>query len=121
MKKALSFMALALVSIGTWAFYPKSAADEATGYMLLTLRNGAGRPMLVLTPPTGEPEEITLSKQDKSAYRYESQLVKKLNELRAQGWVVVQMQSSDALMPGTTYPAVSTDIVSTKTFLLEKR
>lgn len=107
-----------LALISSLTFYPKSATEA--GYMLLTLRTG-GRPTLVAISPTGEQHEYLLVRKTKGQHTYQAQLMLHLNKLRQQGWEVVQMQTTEAVLPNTQYPLLDTDTFTTLTFLLEKR
>jgi hypothetical protein len=118
MKKSILYLFALLAIYSSLAFHPKPTSEE--GYMLLTLHTG-GRPKLVSISPTGEQQEHPLIKKTKGSYDYHAQLMLKLNELRQQGWTVVQMQTTESVVPDLQHPLLSPDKLNTLTFLLEKR
>ncbi|WBA40460.1 hypothetical protein [Hymenobacter canadensis] len=118
MKKSILYLFAVLAIVSSLAFHPKPTTEA--GYMLLTLHTG-GRPALVSISPTGEQQQYPLLKKAKGSYDYHAQLMLKLNELRQQGWTVVQMQTTEAVVPDIQYPLLGPDKFATLTFLLEKR
>lgn len=118
MKKSILYLFAVLAIVGSLAFRTKPTFEE--GYMLLTLHTG-GRPALVSISPTGEQQEYPLIKKTKGSLDYQAQLMIKLNELRQQGWTVVQMQNTESVVPDLQHPLLSPDKLNTLTFLLEKR
>jgi hypothetical protein len=119
MKKLFPVLVLLLVAVGCWAFYPKSAAES--GYMMLTLEVPVmGRATLVTISPTGEQAKISLNHKLEGPARYQSQALIKLNELRSQGWEVVQMQAASTPVANTRVPTLGPDIMISQTYLLHK-
>ncbi|AIZ64659.1 hypothetical protein PK28_15050 [Hymenobacter sp. DG25B] len=119
MKKLFPVLALLLVAVGCWAFYPKNAAEP--GYMMLTLEVPVtGRATLVTISPTGEQAKLTLDRKLDGPAPYQAQTLIKLNELRAQGWEVVQMQAANTPVANTRIPSLGPDIMISQTFLLYK-
>ncbi|RTQ49230.1 hypothetical protein EJV47_13875 [Hymenobacter gummosus] len=115
MNKALLAAALLLTVLACWAFYPKPV-DE-TGYMTVTLYiNGSSRGDLVVTAPDGTVTAQDLGRQ-KSLTQMRGLLLVKVNELRRQGWQVVQMAPNRII--GTF--ASGTDTYYEDVYLLEKR
>ncbi|PJJ54796.1 hypothetical protein [Hymenobacter chitinivorans] len=119
MKRILVAPILLAVALGSWAFYPKTAA--APEYMELSMSSDGGKPTLVMISPTGEVTEQKLTTKAKGDYRYRALLLVKLNELRAQGWTVAQMQQTKTSTPDLQHPLLGPDVVSTATYLLERR
>ncbi|WP_303310342.1 hypothetical protein [Hymenobacter sp. BT730] len=119
MKKLFPVLTLVLAAIASWAFYPKSAAEP--GYMMLTLEVPVtGRATLVTISPTGEQAKISLNHKLEGPARYQSQALVKLNELRSQGWEVVQMQAESTPVANTRIPSLGPDIMISQTYLLRK-
>ncbi|MCB2407191.1 hypothetical protein [Hymenobacter lucidus] len=119
MKKILAVPALLAMALGTWAFYPKTAA--APEYMELTVHASSGKPTLVMIAPNGEVTEEKMTTKAKGDYKYQALLVVKLNELHQQGWSVVQMQHTETSTPDLQHPLLGPDVVRTATYLLERR
>ncbi|MCB2376071.1 hypothetical protein LGH70_00645 [Hymenobacter sp. BT635] len=119
MKKLLPIPVLLVLAAVSWAFYPKAAPTPE--YMELSMHSSAGKPILVMISPTGEVTEEKLVTKTKGAYKYQAQLLVKLNELRAQGWTVVQMQTTETSTPDLQHPLLGPDVVRTATYLLERR
>ena len=105
MKKVFLSAALALAVAGSWAFYPKQASQSAYMQLLATYTNGKAE--LVLVPSEGVATETSVKEANASLAR--TKLVSKLNELRKDGWRVVQMASS-----------FSSNRAFEETYLLEK-
>lgn len=120
MKNLLLFLAIALVAIGSWAFYPKAPATS--GYMAVI---GSGRPgktgsaEITILHPDGrrqvqELSKVYVSKEGPSAagaleiHHAELQAV---NKLYAQGWKLVHVVQS------TVGAGASTETV----YMLEKK
>ncbi|UOQ72369.1 hypothetical protein [Hymenobacter cellulosilyticus] len=118
MKKIFVTAILAVVALGSWAFYPKTAA--APEYMQLSVYGGSGRPVLVIISPRGEVTEETLTTKAKGEYKYQALVLMKLNELRAQGWTVAQMQQTETRNPDPEHPMLSPNVVTTAVYLLER-
>lgn len=119
MKKLLPVLALLLVAIASWAFYPKNTAER--GYMTLTLEVPViGRATLVTISPTGEQDKLTLDRKLEGPAPYQAQTLIKLNELRTQGWEVAQMQATNTPVPNTRIPSLGPDVMISQTFLLHK-
>ncbi|TGE22022.1 hypothetical protein E5K00_17365 [Hymenobacter aquaticus] len=119
MKNILLLAGLLLAALGSWAFYPKAAATPE--YMQLSLYSSAGKPTLVMISPTGEVTQEKLLTKTKGEYKYQAQLLVKLNELRGLGWQVVEMQQTETSTPDLQHPLLGPDVVSTATYLLERR
>jgi hypothetical protein len=119
MRKVFLSAALALAVAGSWAFYPKAATDSA--YMVLSVRVPAsGRPSLVSIAPNGTETPETLNFK-RPAHSIRSQAVVKLNELRSQGWSVVQMTSAEDYVQELNNPSLSPSQTLTETYLLERK
>ncbi|TGE27040.1 hypothetical protein [Hymenobacter metallicola] len=119
MRNVFFVSALLLVALGSWAFYPRSGA--AGGYMQVSMYAGSGKPVLVTISPSGEVTEEKLTTKAKGDYKYQALLLVKLNELRSQGWTVVDMQQTETSTPNLNYPLLGPDVVSSATYLLERR
>jgi len=120
MKKVVLAALLLVVAVGSWAFYPKAPADSA--YMLLSLEVPYdGRPSLVTTMPNEEETSQRLDLKAKPTRSAQAQLLGKLNELRSQGWTVVQMTSSEDYVQNINFPLIAPAKASKETYLLEKR
>jgi hypothetical protein len=119
MKKLLIIPALCLLALGSWAFYPRTAAPAE--YMELSVHNGGGRPTLVMISPAGQVTEEKLTAKIKGDYKYQAQVVVRLNELHSLGWTVVQMQQTETRTPDLEHPLLSPDVVRTAIYLLERR
>jgi hypothetical protein len=114
-KKLLLGFALLLTALASGAFYPKPA-DES-GYMTVTLYiNGNGRGDIVVTTPDGAFTSQDLGRI-KSTAHMRGQTLLKVNELRRQGWQVVQMTPNHVI--GTF--ASGTNTYYEDVYLLEKR
>jgi hypothetical protein len=120
MKKISLAVTLLLVVVGSWAFYPKAPAEP--GYMQLSVRvSYSGKPSLVAIAPDGEETSYTLDSKSKPTRSLQSQALVKLNELRSQGWTVVQMTSNENYVLDANHPLLSPDRAFRETYLLEKR
>lgn len=104
MKKVLLLLALSLLALGAWAFYPQAAAPK--GYLMLigSGRAGAssGVPELTTVWPDGRREVQTLPKiktgtdrnTTMAAVELHQAEVLKLNSLYAQQWRLVSVAQS---------------------------
>lgn len=120
MKQAILIALLLVVAVGSWAFYPKAAADST--YALLSLEMPYdGRPSLLTTMPNEEETSIRLDLKAKPTRSAQAQLLSKLNELRSQGWTVVQMTSTENYVQNINFPLIAPAKASKETYLLEKR
>jgi hypothetical protein len=115
MKKVFLSAALALAVAGSWAFYPKATA-ESGGYMMLTAYSFDGRGTIVTTAPDGKVSIVQIKEADAPLARAKTLL--KLNELRRDGWQVVQM--TDPNSPQTSNGSYYDNSFNEK-YLLEKR
>ena len=99
MKKVFLSAALALAVAGSWAFYPKAPAD-ASGYMMVIGRfSGSafgGKNTLSTISPDGQiqtqeadAKSDTLNKVANSFDQMHLNELKRITELRLQGWHVV--------------------------------
>jgi hypothetical protein len=120
MKKIAFAVTLLLVVIGSWAFYPKAPAE--TGYMQLSLSVPySGKPSLVTIAPNGEEISHPLDSKSKQARSFRAQALIKLNELRSQGWTVMQMTATENYVQNANFPLLSPDQAFRETYLLEKK
>jgi hypothetical protein len=120
MKKISFAITLLLVVVGSWAFYPKAPAEP--GYMQLSLSVPySGKPSLVTIAPNGEEISHLLDSKSKPARSFRAQALIKLNELRSQGWTVVQMASTENYVQNINFPLISPDQAFRETYLLEKK
>ena len=121
MKKTGVYSAALLALFVSLSFYPKPkpAADPAAGYMMVVLRTGVNAALVIISA-AGEATETHFDRKDKTPYAQQAQLVRKLNELRRQGWTVVQMRTTESVVPNVNYPLLSPDVYASQTFLLEK-
>lgn len=112
MKKTASLAALLLTALGTWAFYPESAAP--TGYLTVM---GSGRqgttydgPELTTIWPDGKKEVKVLPAIKVGTDRFSTAAavelhraeLLKINSLYAQGWRVVSVAQSTVGVGATT-------------------
>ena len=112
MKKTLLFIAVGLVTAGSWAFYPKAAAP--TGYLMVV---GSGRPGTTSSVPeitTIQPDgtrqvqrlpDIKIgTERNSTAAAVEMHRVEllKINALVAQGWRVAHVTQSTVGVGATT-------------------
>ncbi|MBF9239141.1 hypothetical protein I2I05_17185 [Hymenobacter sp. BT683] len=114
MKKAFLAAALALAVAGSWAFAPNE--NQPGTYMQLDAYNVDGRGTLIITAADGKVNMIQVKEADAPLGR--SKTLLKLNELRHDGWQVVQM--TDRNTPSTTNGNYYNNTFS-ETYLLEKR
>jgi hypothetical protein len=121
MKKAFPFAALLLAAAGSWAFYPKAPA-EPTGYMMVigsaTFSGFTSKAEVTVVDPAGKTTVEDVDARNSSAKKITESLtalhqveLKKLNELKQQGWNIVQ----------TTAQTISPPAMLTTTYVLEKR
>ena len=117
MKKVFLSAALALAVAGSWAFYPKAAA-ETDGYMMVVARIDYQRAAIVTTAPDGQkttqevPGKIYPSlEKTVAAYEtlHEAELLK-LNSLKSNGWKIVT----------TTQSGLSSNTIVEAVYILEK-
>ena len=122
MKKTSIYLAALLALFVSLAFYPKPkpTADPDAGYMMVVLRTGVNAALVTISA-AGEAAETRFDRKDRTPYAQQAQLVRKLNELRRQGWTVVQMRTTESVVPNVNYPLLSPDIYASQTFLLEKQ
>ena len=94
MKKMFLFAALAFVTAGSWAFYPKAA--EPSGYMMVTSSEASNYSITTISP-SGElinqvvdPKTYNSAKQMVTANQelYKAE-ISKINELKQAGWKVI--------------------------------
>lgn len=119
MRKIFVAASLSVVALGSWAFYPKATA--APEYMQLSMYESSGRPILVVISPRGEVTEERMTTNTRGNYKYQALLLVKLNELRAQGWTVAQMQQTETRNPDPEHPMLSPNVVTTAIYLLERK
>ena len=91
MKKVFLSAALALTVAGSWAFYPNES--QPGNYMQLAAYSEDGRGTIVITTPEGRVSVTQVKEFDSPLAR--AKTVIKLNELRHEGWQVVQMTVAD--------------------------
>lgn len=112
MKKLVLLVALALTAVGSWAFYPNSAAPS--GYLMVV---GSGRPgpssdvpEITVIQPSGESQVQRLPNIKVGAERnttaaavelHRAELLK-VNSLVAQGWRVAHVTQSTVGVGATT-------------------
>ena len=96
MKKVFLSAALALAVAGSWAFYPKAAAEPA-GYMMVVSNVSLSGSDITLNTFTSDGQRAeTLVPSTKMRYRFtdmHSAEVLKLNQLRREGWRVISTSS----------------------------
>ena len=120
MKKVFLSAALALAVAGSWAFYPKAA--EPTGYMMVigsaTFSGFTSKAEVTLVTPDGKATVEDVDARNGSAKKVTESLtvlhqaeMKKLNELKQQGWKIVQ----------TTSQTISPPAMLTTTYVLERQ
>lgn len=120
MKKIFYLPLLALVAAGSWAFYPKPA--EPSGYMMVigsaTFAGFTSKAEVTIVDATGKAtvEEVdarngTAKKVTESLTVLHQAELKKLNELKQQGWSIIQ----------TTSQTISPPAMLTTTYVLEHR
>ena len=120
MKKVFLSAALALAVAGSWAFYPKAA--EPTGYMMVigsaTFSGFTSKAEVTLVTPDGKATVEDVDARNGSAKKVTESLtvlhqaeMKKLNELKQQGWKIVQ----------TTSQTISPPAMLTTTYVLERK
>ncbi|WP_310392421.1 hypothetical protein [Hymenobacter sp.] len=120
MKKTLLWGTLGLAALGSWAFYPRAAAEP--GYMIVSLRvTNSERPTLVTISPSGEETKDVLNTKTKPVRSLQAQTLAKLNELRNQGWAVAHVTSNGGYVQNANNPALSPDYFFTDNYLLEKQ
>ena len=121
MKKVFLSAALALAVAGSWAFYPKAAA-EPMGYMMVISRfSGSafgGKNTLSTISPDGQiqtqetdAKSGTINKVANSLDQMHFNELKKINELRLQGWQVVN----------STQNSVGGGAITETIYLLDKK
>lgn len=121
MKKVFLSAALTLAVAGSWAFYPKAAADT-TGYMMVISRfTGSGfsakNTLSVITPDgqiqtqEADAKTGTINKVAGSFDQMHLTELKKINELQQQGWRIVN----------STQNSVGNGAITETIHLLEKR
>ena len=122
MKKVFLSAALALAVAGSWAFYPKAAADASGGYMMVISRFSGGgfsaKNTLSVIAPDGQVQTQeadaktgTISKVAGSFDQMHVTELKKINELQLAGWRVVN----------STQNSVGNGAITETIYLLEKR
>ena len=120
MKKVFLSVALALAVAGSWAFYPKAAAEPG-GYMMVISRftgtGFSGKNTLSVVAPDGQIQtqetDVKAGNVIKVANSFDQMHLselKKINELRLQGWRVVN----------STQNSVSGGAITETIYLLEK-
>ena len=120
MKKVFLSVALALVAAGSWAFYPK--AEEPGGYMMVigsaTFSGFTSKAEVTIVAPDGKATVEDVDARNGSAKKITESLtvlhqaeLMKLNELKRQGWSIVQ----------TTSQTISPPAMLTTTYVLERR
>ena len=121
MKKVFLSAALALAVAGSWAFYPKAPTD-ATGYMMVigsaTFAGFTSKAEVTVVTPDGKATVEDVDARNGSARKVTESLtvlhqaeLKKLNELKLQGWSIVQ----------TTSQTITPPAMLTTTYVLERR
>ena len=121
MKKVFFSAALALAVAGSWAFYPKAPA-EASGYMMVVSRfsgtSFGGKNTLTAISPDGQIQTQetdakagSLNKLSNSFDQMHLNELKKINELRAQGWQVIN----------STQNTVGSGVITETIYLLDKK
>ena len=88
--------------------------------MMVVLRTGINAALVTISA-AGEATETRFDRKDKTPYAQQAQLVRKLNELRRQGWTVAQMRTTESVVPDVNYPLLSPDVYASQTFLLKKQ
>ncbi|MBF9223967.1 hypothetical protein [Hymenobacter ruricola] len=119
MKKVFLSTALALAVAGSWAFYPKAPA-EPSGYMMVigsaTFAGFTSKAEVTVVDAAGKSTVVDVDARNTSAKQITQSMNKlhmaelqKINELKQQGWVVIQAtpQAIEGMM--------------TTAYLLEKR
>ena len=82
------FAALALVTSGSWAFYPKAA--EPSGYMMVTSSNYPDYSITIISPSGELINQVVDSKRYLSAKQeLRKAEISKINELKQAGWKVI--------------------------------
>ena len=118
MKKVFLPAALALAVAGSWAFYPKAAAEPA-GYMMVVSSIPLAGGNITLTTFTSDGQRVeNLVPLTKLRYRFadlHTAEVLKLNKLRREGWRVISTSS----IPISTSSEGSISSTET-TYVLEK-
>ena len=114
MKKVFLTAALALAVAGSWAFYPNDSQPGA--YMQLDIYNAYGRGTIITTGSDGKVSIEQVKEMDAPLSR--SKTLLKLNELRRDGWQVVQMTDQNV---GQTRDGINYLSSFSVTYLLEKR
>jgi hypothetical protein len=120
MKKTVLSVALALVAVGSWAFYPK--ADSPSGYMMVvgsaTFAGFTSKAEVTVVTPDGKATVEEVDARNGSYKKITESLtflhqaeLKKLNELKQQGWTITQ----------TTSQTISPPAMLTTTYVLEHR
>ncbi|MBD2767084.1 hypothetical protein IC235_04140 [Hymenobacter sp. BT664] len=120
MKKIFLPTALLLAVATSWAFYPK--ATEPTGYMMVigsaTFAGFTSKAEVTVVDPTGKVSVQDVDARNGSAKKVTESLtilhqaeLKKLNELKQQGWKIVQ----------TTSQTISPPAMLTTTYVLEQQ
>ncbi|GAC1382525.1 MAG: hypothetical protein NVS3B25_34360 [Hymenobacter sp.] len=113
MKKAFLFAALLLAAAGSWAFYPNE--NHPGPYIQLDAYSADGRGTIVTTGPDGRVGVTQVKEMDAPLARAKTLL--KLNDLRRDGWQVVQMTEHNISSTANSYYSDSFN----ETYLLEKR
>lgn len=120
MKKVFLPVALSLAVAGSWAFYPKAPA-EATGYMMVigsaTFSGFTSKAEVTVVTPDGKATVEDVDARNGSAKKVTESLtvlhqaeLKKLNELKRDGWRIVQ----------TTSQTISPPAMLTTTYVLDR-
>lgn len=114
MKKTLLIPALLLAAASSWAFYPNDS--QPGNYMQLAAYSEYGRGSIVITTPEGKVTVNQVKELDSPLAR--AKTVVKLNELRRDGWQVVQM-----IVPSSSTSANDRYYYNSfnEVYLLEKR
>ena len=105
MKKMFLFAALAFVTAGSWAFYPKAA--EPSGYMMVTSSEAPNYSITIISP-SGElvnqvvdPKSYISAKQIVAANQeLRKTEISKINELKRAGWKVISASMRPSGFPG---------------------
>ena len=114
-KKILISAALTLAVVGSWAFHPK--ATKSTDYMMLigtaTFASSSPKVEVTVIEPSGRANTtsvdgfgaITRSVTESLTLLHQTEL-KKLNELKGQGWTIAHINAQTICQPSilkTTY------------------